>query len=94
MIFIVYKELTIKQETKNLLDSQIKFWTNSIKRQELNLSIDVCWKNESTLIIIERWVSVEAYNNFIKTKDGKNLYESLNNYIDYTVRTEKMNTIS
>ncbi|WP_029513370.1 putative quinol monooxygenase [Mycoplasmopsis primatum] len=93
MIHIVYKEIIIKAETKDKLIYLLKPWIDIAKKNELNLSFDVCWKNENTLIIVQRWSNQAAYNNFMKSEEAKKMINNIEAYIDYTAKVERLNTI-
>ncbi|WP_338822463.1 putative quinol monooxygenase [Mycoplasmopsis felifaucium] len=92
MIYIVYKEIIMKSEMKDRFNAILKSWLDVVKKQELNLSFDVCWKNENTLIFVERWSTQESYNNFLKSAEGKQILHDLENYVDYVVRVERLST--
>ncbi|WP_429998920.1 hypothetical protein [Mycoplasmopsis bovis] len=46
-----------------------------------NLSFDLCWKNENTLVVIERWSTAVAYNNFLKLEETKSINKELEKFI-------------
>ncbi|WP_406617441.1 putative quinol monooxygenase [Mycoplasmopsis adleri] len=93
MIYLVYKEIIMKSETRERFNGILKTWLDSVKKQPLNLSTDICWKNDNTLILIERWSNQDAYNAYIKSPEGKQLLHDMDSFVDYVVRTEKLSTI-
>ncbi|AXJ69855.1 hypothetical protein FCM49_00685 [Mycoplasma bovis] len=91
MIHIIYREIVIRQESKERFAYLIRNWNDFVKKQELNLSFDLCWKNENTLVVIERWSTAVAYNNFLKLEETKSINKELEKFIDYNAKVERLN---
>ncbi|MBZ4195261.1 putative quinol monooxygenase [Mycoplasma tauri] len=92
MIYIIYTEIVLKNEHKDDFIYFMKKWVDMIKKQPLNLSFDLCWKNEKTIIVVQRWSNQNAYNSFIKSEFGKKISSELESFVEYTSRVEKLNT--
>nr|WP_307938804.1 hypothetical protein [Mycoplasmopsis bovis] len=48
-------------------------------------------KNENTLVVIERWSTAVAYNNFLKLEETKSINKELEKFIDYNAKVERLN---
>lgn len=93
MIYIIYKEMIVKPEMREKFMLHLKTIIDTIKKEELNLSTDVWWKNDTTLILVERWSTEQAYNSYVRSPEGKQAREKLEFYIDYVIRVERSQSL-
>ncbi|WP_027120853.1 putative quinol monooxygenase [Mycoplasmopsis lipofaciens] len=93
MIYIITKTFKIKNDLKNDFITEIRNFIYTTKKEELNLSIDGAWKNESIFLLIERWSSKESYNSFLNDKENKKLINEIKSKYVIQERTTESTTI-
>ncbi|VEU77994.1 putative quinol monooxygenase [Mycoplasmopsis columbinasalis] len=77
MIYLVIKNLKIKEDVKANFDTNFEVFLKNLKKQPLNLSADAIWKDPTNAVLVERWSTKKAYDDYLASEEFKTNWSKL-----------------